>query len=135
MVTDVCALDGAAADLRGGDRFSISAASDNEEPKLCPDPTPEPKTASSANSIAYQEYVSGLPYGLAIQVGGVNFDGCDPKTGNLLEAKANIGFMFDANDFLYDWVNPANNPRFQMAEQAKMARLAGRLVVWHAQTQ
>ena len=134
MVVDVGALDSAASQLRGGDRFSISAASAADEPKLCPDPTPEPKTTTSANSIAYQEYVSGLAYGLAINVGGVNFDGCDPKTGNLLEAKANIDFMFDANDILFGWVNSASNPRIQMEAQAEAATFAGRLVVWHAQT-
>ena len=114
---------------------SASGSTIADEPKLCPDPTPEPKTTKSANSIAYQEYVSGLPYGLAINVGGVNFDGCDPKTGNLLEAKASIDFMFNESDDLFWWVNPAKNPRIQMEAQAEAALFAGRLVVWHAQTE
>jgi hypothetical protein len=92
-------------------------------------------TTTSANSIAYQEYVSKLPYGLAIRVGGVNFDGCNPQTGDLLEAKAKIDNLFDANDQLYGWVKPKNNPELQMIDQAEAAELAGRLVVWHAQTQ
>jgi hypothetical protein len=133
LVADLSALDGAAAKLRGDVTASTSAA--KEEPKLCPDPTAEPMTTTSPNSIAYQEYVSKLPCGLAIRVGGVNFDGCDPETGKLLEAKANIDFMFDANGKLYGWVDPANDPELQMRSQAEAAALAGRLVVWHAQTE
>jgi len=122
--------------LRGRDgEPEAEPAADDTEPKLCPDPTPEPKTTTSANSIAYQEYVTGLPYGLAIDVGGVKFDGCDDATGILLEAKANIDFMFDKNDELYEWVEPENDPELQMIDQAEKALAAGRLVVWHAQTE
>jgi hypothetical protein len=88
LVATVDALDRAVADLRREDgKPSAAPAADDHEPKLCPDPTPEPKTTKSANSIAYQEYVSGLPYGWAIVLGIVWFDGCDETTGNLLEAK------------------------------------------------
>ena len=136
LVTAVDALDHALADLRRANgEPAASPTDDDHEPKLCPEPTPESKTTNSLNSIAYQKYVSGLPYGLAIRVGDVIFDGCDPPTGNLLEAKANIDFMFDENDILYDWINPRNDPRFQMGRQAEEALAAGRLVVWHAQTE
>ena len=135
LVTTTAALDGAEAELRRRDGETIADASDSTgEPKLCPDPTPEPKTTTSENSIAYQEYVSKLIYGLAINVGGVNFDGCDPATGNLLEAKANIDHLFDADSRLNVWVYDASNPKYQMREQADTALAAGRLVVWHAQT-
>ena len=136
LVTAVDALDRAVADLRRRDGEPAAApTADDHEPKLCPDPTEEPKTTKSANSIAYQEYVSGLPYGWAIVLGTVRFDGCDPETGLLLEAKADIDFMFDANDELYWWINPKNNPAIQMTRQAEAALAAGRLVVWHAQTE
>ena len=135
LVTTTAALKGAEAELRRRDGLPVPDAKiDEYEPKLCPDPTPEPKTTTSENSIAYQEYVSKLTYGLAINVGGVNFDGCDPATGNLLEAKANIDFMFDPNNTLNSWVNDASNPKYQMGAQAEAALAAGRLVVWHAQT-
>jgi hypothetical protein len=135
LVTAVDVLDRALADLRRANgEPAADPTHDDHEPRLCPDPTPEPKTTKSANSIAYQEYVSKLPYGLAINVGGVNYDGCDPPTGILLEAKSDIDFIFDANDKLYDWVRPEKNPRIQMERQADEARAAGRLVVWHAQT-
>ncbi|MDE3177639.1 MAG: hypothetical protein KGM15_16180 [Pseudomonadota bacterium] len=132
LVADLGALDRAARTLGGGEP-PTSGPGEDRTPKLCPDPTPEPKTTTSANSIAYQEYVSGLTYGLAIEVGGVYFDGCDPTTGKLLEAKANIDFMFDANNQVYGWVN--NNPESQMIAQALAAQSAGRSVVWHAQTE
>jgi hypothetical protein len=97
----------------------------------------EPKTTKSANSIAYQEYVSGLPYGWAIVVGGIRFDGCDELTGNLLDAKAKQDHLFDldADDALESWVYPENDPANQMAIQAEVALGAGRRIVWHAQTE
>jgi hypothetical protein len=136
LVATVDALDRAVADLRRQDGEPAAApAADDHEPKLCPDPMPEPKTTKSANSIAYQEYVSGLPYGWAIVLGIVKFDGCDETTGNLLEAKADIDHLFDANDELYSWVYPENDPKIQMISQAEEALAAGRGVVWHAQTE
>ena len=89
----------------------------------------------SENSVAYQEYVSGLPYGLAVRLGLVRFDGCDPATGIMLEAKANIDHLFDRNDVLQGWVYEENDPEIQMKSQAAAALADGRDVVWHAQTQ
>ncbi len=63
LVAEVDVLDHFAAGLRHGDgEPGVAPAADNDEPKLCPDPTPEPKTTQSQNSIAYQEYISKLPY-------------------------------------------------------------------------
>jgi hypothetical protein len=136
LVTTVVALDRAVADLRGKDDEPVAAPiAEDQEPRLCPEPTNEPRTTTSANSIAYQQYVSGLVYPLAIWFGGLFFDGCDPPTGLLLEAKADIDFMFDKNDDVYWWIKPENNPRIQMLDQAEAALAAGRLVVWHAQTE
>ena len=135
LVTSVDVLDQALADLSAGSgNRHASSPSDDLGPKLCPDPTPEPKTTKSQNSILYQEYVSHLPYGLAIKVGGVIFDGCDPATGDLLEAKANIDHLFDSNDKLKWRVYDENNPTYQMINQAKAALANDRRVVWHAQT-
>jgi hypothetical protein len=130
------ALDRAVADLRreNGEPAPAPVANDHE-PRLCPDPMQEPKTTKSPNAIAYQEYVSGLRYGLAIYVGVVRFDGCEEPTGRLLEAKAKLDHLFDANDELYWWVDPASNPKIQMERQSNAALAAGRQVVWHAQTE
>ncbi len=136
LVATVDALDRAVADLRRRNGEPAAAPiGDDRKPKLCPDPTEEPKTTKSANSIAYQEYVSKLPYGWAIRLGTVRLDGCDPETGWLLEAKADIDFMFDDNDKLYWWINPKKDPAIQMESQARAAAAAGRSVVWHAQTE
>jgi Restriction endonuclease fold toxin 5 len=135
LVTAASALDRALADLRRADgEPTASPTDDDHEPKLCPDPEPEPKTTQSENSIAYQEYVSKLPYGLTVALWNVRYDGCDPRTGNMLEAKADIDFMFDKDDTAYEWVKEKNQ-RFQMERQADAAKAAGRLVVWHAQTE
>jgi hypothetical protein len=68
-------------------------------------------------------------------IGIVRFDGCDETTGFMLEAKANIDFMFDGSDNLYWWITPEKNPAIQMQSQADAAGAAGRRVVWHAQTE
>jgi hypothetical protein len=136
LVATVDALDRAVDDLRRKDGEPAAAPiGDDHEPKLCPNPSPEPRTTDSANSIAYQEYVSGLRYPLAIWFGGLFFDGCDQSTGDLLEAKANIDFLFDDADNLKWWVNPEKDPALQMKAQSDAAVAAGRLVVWHAQTE
>jgi hypothetical protein len=136
LVATVDALDRAVADLRRRDGAPAAAPTvDDREPRLCPDPRDEPKTTKSANSIAYQEYVSGLRYGLAIILGIVRYDGCDETTGFLLEAKADVDFMYDENDNLYSWIKPENNPTIQMKRQSDAAAAAGRVVVWHAQTE
>ena len=93
------------------------------------------KSQKSKNSIVYQEFVSKLPYGLAINVGGLRYDGCDPRTGDLLEAKADIDFMFDDDDKLYYWAERTMKLEIQMERQANVALAAGRLVIWHAQTE
>jgi hypothetical protein len=136
LIATVDALDRAVADLSRKDGEPVAApVADDRKPRLCPEPTKEPQTTTSTNSIAYQQYVSGLVYPLAIWFGGLFFDGCDPLTGLLLEAKADIDFMFDKNDELYGWIKPENNPANQMQRQAEAAFAAGRLVVWHAQTE
>jgi hypothetical protein len=137
LVTNVGVLDNALARLSPGDREpEASAAPQDREPELCPKPVPEPETADwRINSVLYQEYVTKLEYGLAIYVGGVYFDGCDPKTGDLLEAKANIDFMYDSRDKLFFWIDPKNDPLIQMEAQAEAAAAVGRRVIWHAQTE
>jgi hypothetical protein len=127
LVTSVDALDRALFDLRRANGEPAARPADSDrEPRLCPAPMPEAKTTTSENSIAYQEYVSGLPYGWAIWVGGIRYDACDPRTGNLGDAKANMDFRFDKNDDLYYWADPAKDPAKQMTIQAETALAVGR---------
>ncbi len=58
-----------------------------DEPKLCPDPSPDRPSGMSARAAAYQQWITGLPLGEAILFNGAHFDGCDTATGTLLEAK------------------------------------------------
>jgi hypothetical protein len=132
LVATVEALDRAVADLSGEDG---APTNDDRGPKLCPRPKKEAKTNNSANAVAYQEYVSGLPYPWAIRLGETWFDGCDPRTGDMLDAKANMDFLFDSNDSLKVWVKGEKNPANQMQRQSRVVTAAGRAVVWHAQTE
>jgi hypothetical protein len=140
LVATVGALDRAIVDLRRRDGEPVAApVADDHEPKLCPNPMEEPATMTSAraNAIAYQEYVSGLRYPLAIFFGGIWFDGCDQRTGFLLDAKAKNDHIYDANDDLnlQSWVYPENDPAIQMKRQSDVAVATGRQVVWHVQTE
>jgi hypothetical protein len=140
LVATVDALDRAVTDLHREDTEpaaepAAARIDDDRDPRLCPTATKEPKTTKSANSIAYQQYVSRLPYGWAIWLGGLFFDGCDPRTGFLLEAKADLDHLFDDHGNLRHWVSPKTNPVNQMVAQARAALAAGRVVVWHAQTE
>jgi hypothetical protein len=135
LVTSTDVLDRARANLRRANgEPTYDPTDDHDEPRICPAPTPEPKTTKSENSIAYQEYVSKLRYGLAIRVGDVNYDGCDLRTGDLLEAKADIDHLFNDNDDLNEWAKKSKL-QLQMERQADTALAAGRLVIWHAQTE
>jgi hypothetical protein len=134
LVADLGALDRAARAL-GGDKTSANGASEDNQPKLCPDPTEEPMTTASANSIAYQEYVSNLEYGLAIRIGGVFFDGCDPTTGDLLEAKARYDNLIDSSGNALKWNAVDKELLEQMQRQNTAAGSAGLSVYWHAQTE
>ncbi len=75
-------------DEQASARTGTAAANDND-PRLCPDPesdTPGWKSRSE-RSLAYQEQITGLPRGLAVNLNGVSFDGCRLTNGNMLEAK------------------------------------------------
>jgi len=74
------------ADARANSR-SQAVADTASEPKLCPDPTPENIAGRSDRTIAYQSQITGLPPGLEVVFNGERYDGCDPVTGNLIEAK------------------------------------------------
>jgi filamentous hemagglutinin len=42
----------------------------------------------SERSLAYQEQISGLPRGFAVDLNGVSYDGCRITDGTMLDAKA-----------------------------------------------
>ena len=62
--------------------------STTEQPKLCPDPTPEPDWEDrSERALQYQEQITGLERGVDVEFRGVRFDGCRESDGTMLEAK------------------------------------------------
>ena len=137
LVATVDALDRAVADLSRKDGEPAAApVGDDSEPRLCPDPTEEPRTTNSANAIAYQEYVSGLPYPLAIFVRRRLVRRLRSADGKPARSQGEERPSYSTtNDKLYSWVYPENDPAIQMERQAEIALAAGRRVVWHAQTE
>jgi hypothetical protein len=74
------------SDPRGGSK--PKAVSSTEQPKLCPDPTPEPDwEGRSERTLQYQEQVTGLQRGVDVEFRTVRFDGCRESDGTFLEAK------------------------------------------------
>jgi len=93
---------------------------------------PESNYGGSANSIAYQQHVTGLPPGLAVEVNDVMFDGCRDPDGPLLDAKAAYAkFMKDGQ--IRSWFEGADDWPKQLERQSKAARAAGMRVEWHIQ--
>ena len=97
VAVDPAAVPGYQSRAKDKDRANAGAAAqsvaiaDTAQPKLCPDPGPDtpgwPKR--SEQSLAYQEQISGLPRGTAVDLNGVSFDGCrqEGDTFTMLDAK------------------------------------------------
>ena len=86
-----------------------------------------------ATARAYQDSVPGTQPGAVYLRNGVKFDGYDSKTGSLVEAKGNYGFMFDKNGALQYWAEEAYKSMLKQAgSQFKAA--GGQPVTWYVQT-
>jgi hypothetical protein len=66
---------------------SPALAPEDDEPKVCPPPTPESIAGRSSRSLAYQNQITGLPIGWDVLYRGVRFDGCNNTTQFMQEAK------------------------------------------------
>jgi hypothetical protein len=106
------------------------AETDQDQPKLCPDPNAENIAGRSERSLAYQEQITGLPRGLEVTLNGVRFDGCIEADGTLLEAKG-PGFqnMMDGSSDWQDWFTGLAGLEDQMERQNDAA--VGRKIEWH----
>jgi hypothetical protein len=117
------------------------AATDTDEPKLCPDPSADKSGGKSPGALAYQMYVGmtvngkPLPLGLGIRMtkpdgDPVYLDDCRQTTGALIEAKG-----FGYSDQLrkgpnsYPWVGNLKKMLGQAAAQTEAAQ--GRPIEWH----
>jgi hypothetical protein len=81
----VASMNAALSDSRAGTTATTDDASN--QPKLCPDPSPDVPGNKSDRSMACQTQISGLPPGMAILYNGTYFDGCRTTDGTLPEAK------------------------------------------------
>ena len=121
----------AAAARAAGAATATSQATTKERPKLCPDPVVESNAGWSPNSIAYQQYVTGLAPGLAVEFNGVRFDGCRESNGHLLEAKARYWQFLIPNSKGEFFFNPAEEWARTLERQSAAA--GDRIVEWHVQ--
>jgi hypothetical protein len=136
VIVDPDALPGYIARAKSGESSNVGAnaqalaeASDNKV-RLCPDATPESIAGRKPPALAYQKQITGLSPGLSVKLNGVDFDGCDVKTGTMLEAKG-PGYakhMINPTEWK-EWYGGAKDMEKQMERQHDAA--AGRLVEWH----
>ena len=88
------------ADSLAGAKAEAGARSERDEPKLCPDPSPDVPHGASERAKAYQEQISALnnpqrplPAGVAVSLENpltgenVAFDDCRESDGTMIEAK------------------------------------------------
>ena len=112
--------------------YGTLSDTDQDRPKLCPDPNAENITGRSERSLAYQEQVSGLPRGLEVTLNGVRFDGCIETDGTMLEAKG-PGFAnkMDGPDDWQGWFTGDEKLEDQMQRQSDAVEGSRRKVEWH----
>lgn len=123
---------GSGAVINAGAPADYQAPSNEQQdqPRLCPSPSPENIAGRSERSLTYQEQISGLPRGLEVTLNGVRFDGCIEADGTMLEAKG-PGFedKMSELDGWKEWFTGIEGLEDQMRRQNGAA--AGRAVEWH----
>lgn len=113
-------------------RIGASAASGeaSEQPKLCPEPSPDVPGNKSDRAIAYQAQITGLPPGMAVKLNGVTFDGCRTSDGTMLEAKGpGYEFAMTSEDDWQPWYRGVDALKADITKQSIAAN--GRQVEWH----
>jgi hypothetical protein len=103
------------------------AAAATDEPQVCPDPGLDWPHSASPRAIAYQWQITALPIGVAVTLNGQVYDGCDQKTGNLLEAKGPGYERLMRNSFLRNIIIK----QFDNLAQRESEAAGGRIVEWH----
>lgn len=106
------------------------AATIDDDPRLCPDPSADRPSGMSRRAAAYQRQITGLPDGLAVMLNGVIFDGCRESDGTMLEAKG-IGYEWPLRiDGTYpDFYKGAE--RIMAQAQAQSEAAGGRKIEWY----
>jgi Restriction endonuclease fold toxin 5 len=122
----------AGSSSRAGARARSDAAVDRDQPKLCPDPGLDSPgwITRSERALPYQEQITGLPRGFAVDFNGVSFDGCRERDGTLVEAKG-LGFewaMTQSGQWRVEYQG-VDGIMEQADRQSKAAR--NRRIEWH----
>lgn len=90
-------------------------------------------TTEKLNSIAYQQQITGLPYGFeCVFPDGTKLEGFDHSRNTFLEAKAHYAWAFDGNGDVMPWTTGISGQggwEDQMERQVRNAN--GRMVEWH----
>jgi len=106
---------------------------EQSNPTLCPRPEADFPGGTSEEAMAYQEYVTRMPRGVAFYIGKVSFDGCEFwKAGDMAEAKGD-GYDWPLSEdglLLYepDWEADMEE---QMKKQSAAAATVGKRVNWY----
>jgi hypothetical protein len=143
VVVDVGALPGYRM-LPGGDLDLDAGAQQQNEPKLCPDPTPDRPGAPLDNP--YQQYVSmlingrALPPGLAVSlfnpISGKNvaFDDCRLSDGTMIDAKGDgyLEMLLKGSESM-PWIGVQDKLVTQANSQLQAAQ--GRPIEWYFKAQ
>jgi hypothetical protein len=127
------------ADSLAGAKAEAGARSQRDEPKLCPDPTPDVPHGASERAQAYQEQISALnnprrplPAEMAVSLENpltgknVAFDDCRESDGTMIEAKG-PGF---AQQMKYPYFDMGILPDWEKQARTQVAASAWRDVNW-----
>ena len=113
----------------------------DDEPKLCPAPTPDRKGGKKPRAIAYQDYIgtlmNGAPLGPGLAVSLVNpirggtvaFDNCRRSDGTMIEAKGPgyLDMLLRQSEVPWKWVEAD----FLGQAERQLQAANGRPIEWH----
>ncbi len=128
------------ADSLAGAKAEAGARSERDEPKLCPDPSPDVPHGASERAKAYQEQISALnnpqrplPAGVAVSLENpltgenVAFDDCRESDGTMIEAKG-PGF---ADQMKYPYFDTGIVPGWEDQARTQVSAAGSRDVAWY----
>jgi len=126
----VAAINAATMPNDAAENASSAAEEASDQPKLCPDPSPDRPGGKRDRNIAYEQQITGLPAGMAVLYNGVYFDGCRTTDGILLEAKGpGYDWALNAKGDWQPWYEGRQRLWKQLKDQSEAA--GDRFVKWH----
>jgi len=114
---------------------AIAAGRGKDEPKLCPEETPERATNRDIQWRFYQYQITKTTPGMAVVLNGVEFDGCfEDEDGLMVETKGRgyaTNNKLESGEFP-DWYDGGTDIVSQIVRQSVAAAASGRRVRWYA---